>query len=111
MADSYIDVTKNNFAEKVLKSPQIVIVNFSAAQSGSCQIQEPEFVAVSKEYQDRVTFARVNVEGQEELTSKWNVDGVPTLVFFKGGNEIYRIKGIVMRDRLRRQVEGVLLAN
>ncbi|HLZ60864.1 MAG TPA: thioredoxin family protein [Ktedonosporobacter sp.] len=111
MADSYIEVTKDNFADKVLQSPQVVIVNFSADQSGSCQIQEPEFVAVSKEYQDRMTFARVNVEGQEELTSKWSVEGVPTLIFFKGGNEIYRIKGIVMRDRLRRQVEGVLLAN
>jgi thioredoxin 1 len=31
------------------------------------------------------------------------------LIFFKNGQEIYRIKGIVMRDRLRRQVEGVLL--
>jgi thioredoxin 1 len=111
MADSYIEVTKEDFAEKVLNSPQIVVVNFSALQSGSCQILEPEFVAISKEYQNRITFVKVNVEGQEELTSKWNVDGVPTLIFFKGGNEIHRIKGIVMRDRLRRQIEGVLLAS
>ncbi len=113
MADSYIEVTKEDFAEKILTAPatQLVVVNFSAAQSTTCQIQEPEFAAISKEYQGRITFAKVNVEGQEEITNQWNVDGVPTLLFFKGGREIYRIKGIMMRDKLRRQVEGVLLAS
>lgn len=113
MADSYIEVTTEDFAEKILGAPpmQLVIVNFSAVQSTTCQIQEPEFIAVSQEYQGRITFAKVNVEGQEEITQQWNVDGVPTLIFFKGGRELYRIKGIVMRDKLRRQIEGVLLAN
>lgn len=113
MADSYIEVTKEDFAEKILSAPpmQLVIVNFSAAQSTTCQIQEPEFIAISQEYQGRITFAKVNVEGQEEITQQWNVDGVPTLIFFKSGRELYRIKGIVMRDKLRRQIEGVLLAN
>ncbi len=110
MADNYIDVTKQDFAEKVLGSAQMVIVNFSATWSSSCQILDPEFVAVSKEYQEHVTFAKLNVDENEELTSQWNVDGVPTLVFFKGGQEINRIKGIIMRDKLRRQVAGTLLA-
>lgn len=111
MANSYIEVTRDNFAEKVLNAPKLVIVNFSAEQSNACQILDPEFEAVSKEYQDQATFAKLNVAGQEELVNQWHVDGVPTLIFFKGGNEIYRIPGIVMRNKLRRQVEGVLLAN
>ena len=111
MANSYIEVTQDNFAEKVLNAPKLVIVNFSAEQSNACQILDPEFEAVSKEYQDQATFAKLNVAGQEELVNQWHVDGVPTLIFFKGGNEIYRIPGIVMRNKLRRQVEGVLLAN
>jgi thioredoxin 1 len=111
MADSYIHVTHEDFAEKVLNSPDLVIVNFSADQIMACKIQDPEFEAVSREYSDRVTFARLNVNEQNALTQQWNVDQVPALVFFKNGNVIYRISGIVMRDRLRRQIEGVLLAN
>lgn len=111
MADSYIEVTRENFAEQVLSPPQIVVVNFMTPQSSSCQIQEPELAAINKEYQGRALFARVNVDEQPELTAQWNVDGVPTLIFFKGGNEIYRIKGIMMREKLRRQLEGVLLVN
>ena len=111
MANSYIEVTGEDFNEKVLQSPKLVVVNFSAENSNACQILDPEFEAVSKEYQDQVTFVKLNVAGQEELVSQWHVDGVPTLVFFKGGSEIYRIPGIVMRNKLRRQVEGVLLAS
>ncbi len=111
MVDTYIDVTSNDFADKVLNASQLVLVNFYAEQSSSCQIQEPEFLAISKEYQDRITFVKTNVTNNDDLISLWHIDGVPTMVFFKGGNEIYRIKGIMMRDKLRRQIEGVLLAN
>lgn len=111
MADTYTTVTSEDFREKVLNASQLVLVNFYAEQSSSCQIQEPEFLAISKEYQGRITFAKLNVEGQSEMTTTWHIDGVPTMIFFKGGTEIYRIKGIMMRDKLRRQIEGVLLAS
>jgi thioredoxin 1 len=107
---SYIDVTSQNFPEEVLHASQMVIVDFSSDRSSSCQIFNPEFAAVSEEYQGRVTFAKLDVDTNESLTSQWNVDGIPTLIFFKNGQEINRIKGIVMRDKLRRQVEGALLA-
>ena len=111
MGESYIEVTSQDFAEKVLNAPQMVIVYFWLEQSPSCQIQTPEFEVISKEYQERVTFARLNVEANGELTNQWNVEGIPTLIFFKNGQDIHRIKGIMMRDKLRRQVEGALLAN
>lgn len=110
MADSYSYVTNEDFAAKVLQAPQLAVVYFAAENSNSCQIQEPEFEAISKAYQDRATFVKVNVEQEEALTRQWNIDGIPTIVFFKGGNELYRIKGIMMREKLRRQIEGVLLA-
>ncbi len=111
MAKSYIDVTGEDFTEKILQAPQLTIVNFSANQVSASQILEPEFEAISKEYQGRAIFAKLDVTGQEELTSQWKIEGVPTLVFFKSGQEIHRIKGIMMRDKLRRQIEGALLAN
>lgn len=109
MTTSYIDITGADFDEKVLQSQEMVIVNFTAQQSNTCQIQEPEFEAISKEYQDRAIFARLDVTGQEDLTRQWDVTGVPTLIFFKYGREVYRITGIMMREKLRRRIEGVLL--
>jgi thioredoxin len=111
MADSYFDLSDQDFAEKVLHAQLMVLVNFSAENSGACQIQDPEFEAVSKEYQGRVMFARINADKYGEITNQWKIDGIPTIIFFKGGREINRIKGIMMRERLRRQVAGALLAN
>jgi len=108
--ESYIDVTSQDFSEQVLNAPQMVVVDFSSDRSSSCQIFNPEFTAISKEFQGRVTFAKLDVDTNEELISQWNVDGIPTVIFFKNGQEINRIKGIVMRDKLRRQIEGALLA-
>jgi len=112
MADqtaSYATVGSQDFAEKVLQAPQLVVVNFSSDKSDSCQLFEPEFATISREYQGRGTFARVDVDNNAELVTQYNVDGIPTLIFFKDGQEINRIKGIVMRDKLRRQVAGALL--
>ena len=107
---NYVEVTGQDFAEKVLQAPQMVVVDFSSDRSGACKIFDPEFEAISKEYQENVTFAKLDVDTNEELTSQWNVDGIPTLIFFKNGQEINRVKGIVMRDKLRRQIAGALLA-
>ena len=111
MAGNYIDVSDQDFAEKVLEVQQMVLVNFSAESSAACQIQDPEFEAISKEYQGRAVFARVNTDKNQEVISQWKIEGIPTIIFFKSGREINRIKGIIMRDRLRRQIEGALLAN
>jgi thioredoxin 1 len=111
MAGNYIDVSDQDFAEKVLEVQQMVLVNFSAESSAACQIQDPEFEAISKEYQGRAVFARVNADKNQEVISQWKIDGIPTIIFFKSGREINRIKGIIMRDRLRRQIEGALLAS
>jgi thioredoxin 1 len=111
MAGNYIEVSDQDFAEKVLEVQQMVLVDFSAESSAACQIQDPEFEAISKEYQGRAVFARVNTDKNQEVISQWKIEGIPTIIFFKSGREINRIKGIIMRDRLRRQIEGALLAN
>ncbi len=111
MAESYIQITPEDFAKTVLGTPNLVVVQFSVEQSTACKIQDPEFAVISQEFANKATFVKVNVQGQDTFTSQWHIDSVPTLVFFKNGSEIYRITGIVMRNRLRRQLEGVLLAN
>jgi thioredoxin 1 len=114
MADqtaSYATVGSEDFAEKVLQAPHMVVVNFSSEKSDSCQLFEPEFATIGREYRGRVTFARINVDSDAGLVTQYNVDGIPTVIFFKNGQEINRIKGIVMRDKLRRQVEGALLVS
>ena len=107
----YIDIASQDFPEQVLQAEQMVLVDFSSDKSNACQIFDAEFAAVGKEYQGRVTFARLNIDNETSLTNEWNVTGIPTVIFFKNGQEINRINGIVMRQKLRKQIEGTLLAH
>src|SRR5712664_4019019 len=112
MADqtaSYATVGSEDFAEKVLQAQEMVVVTFFSSHSDSCQIFEPEFASIGREYRGQATFALVNVDSNKDLVAQYQVDGIPTVIFFKNGQEINRIKGIVMRDKLRRQVAGALL--
>jgi len=108
------NITSKDFPTQVLQADHMVVVNFSSGKSGACQIFDPEFWAVCQEYQGRVTFVRLDlddIEKDDTIVSDWHIDGIPTVIFFKEGQEINRIKGIVMRQKLRRQIEGVLLAH
>lgn len=109
MAEYYIEVTDEDFAKNVLESEQMVVVSFTSSQSPACQIQDPEFDAVSKEYQGRVLFAKLDIDRNGDAVQQWNIEGMPMILFFHRGTEIHRIKGILMRDRLRKQIEGALL--
>ena len=107
----YSDISGQEFAAQVLNEEQMVIVDFSSDQSNACQIFDPEFAAISKEYRERVKFVRLRVDQEKTLVDEWHIDGIPTVIFYKNGREINRIKGIVMREKLRRQIEGVLVAH
>jgi len=107
----FINISSQDFPEQVLQAEQMVLVDFSSDKSNACQIFDAEFSAVGNEYQGRVTFARLNIDTETNLTNEWNVTGIPTVIFFKNGQEINRINGIVMRQKLRKQIEGTLLAH
>jgi thioredoxin 1 len=107
----FIDISSQDFPEQVLQAEQMVLVDFSSDKSNACQIFDAEFSAVGNEYQGRVTFARLNIDTETSLISEWKITGIPTVIFFKNGQEINRINGIVMRQKLRKQIEGTLLAH
>lgn len=113
MADTYLEVSPADFQEKVLQAPGLVLSLFVSGQGNTGQIQEPEFEVISQEFQGRALFTKVSLDDQSEpvnqLVSQWKIEGVPTIIFFRNGQEVYRVKGIIMRDRLRGQLKGVLL--
>ena len=102
----FIDISSQEFPEQVLQAEHMVLVDFSSDKSNACQIFDAEFAAVGQEYLGRVTFARLNIDNDTSLTNEWKVTGIPTVIFFKNGQEINRINGIVMRQKLRKQIEG-----
>lgn len=81
---SYIEITKDNFEEKVLKNEQTVLLDFWATWCGPCRMVAPIIEEIADEY-DEITVGKVNVDEQPELAGAFSITSIPTLVVVKEG--------------------------
>lgn len=79
------EVNVNNFEEEVLKSEIPVLVDFWAAWCGPCKMVAPVLAEVSKDFESKVKFVKVNVDENAELASKFKILSIPTIMVFKNG--------------------------
>ncbi len=85
MAEKVLEVTDENFDSEVLRSGVPVLVDFWAPWCGPCKMLAPTVEALAAEYDGRVKVAKLNVDEQVATSSRYRIQGIPTLLIFKGG--------------------------
>ena len=108
MTQNIIELEDDSFEEKVLKSDKPVMVDFWAPWCGPCKAIAPTVDALEKEYGDKMTFAKVNVDENPLTPSKYGVQAIPTLIFFKNGEIADQITGMVGKEKLEETIKRVL---
>lgn len=88
-----IEVKQSEFDQKVLGVDGLVLVDFSAPWCGPCRRMEPELEAAAKELEGKATFVKVNVDEAPEVGSRYGVQGIPNLTFFKSGQVVDTVVG------------------
>jgi len=88
-----IHTSETAFENDVLKSNVPVVVDFWAEWCGPCRVIAPIVEELSKEYNGKVQFAKVNVDESPDLAGRFGVQGIPTLIIFKDGEEVGRLVG------------------
>src|SRR3989344_4143805 len=83
-----------------------VLVDFYADWCGPCKILSPLIEKVSKDY-DTVTFAKVDVDSNQELSQRFQIMSIPTVIFFKNGKQVERFSGAIPEDDLREKIDEV----
>src|SRR5512136_1793228 len=86
-------LTDEEFAQQVLHSEQAVVVDFWAEWCGPCHAIAPSVAKLADEYAGRALVAKVNADDYPEILMRYGIMGIPTLIYFKGGQEADRIVG------------------
>ncbi len=91
--------------DEVLKNEGLVVVDFFATWCAPCQMLAPVLIELDKKYGDEVEFYKVNIDESEDAAIRYGVSSVPTLIFFKDGEEIDRQVGFADEDELSNWIE------
>jgi thioredoxin 1 len=91
------------FEERVLESPVPVIVDFWAPWCKPCDTIEPHLVGLANEWGERVRLVRVNVDEDAELSARYAVLSLPTVILFADGVPKATVYGAQPRGRFERE--------
>ena len=103
-----IKVDSTSWESEVLKANNLTMVDFWAAWCGPCQMIAPVVEELAAEYHGRVKVAKLNADENPDISSKYQVMGIPTLMFFKGGQVIDRIVGAASKKQFKEKIEALL---
>lgn len=90
---------------EVLNNEKLVIIDFFAEWCGPCQMLTPILQEIDKEYGDSVEIYKVNVDESADCAMRYGVTAMPTLVFFKDGEEVERVVGFMPKEELEKIIK------
>ena len=88
-----IELTEENFTAEVLESELPVVVDFGAVWCGPCKMLDPVVEELAGDWAGKVKFTHIDVDHNPNLTMKFSIMGVPTLILFKEGEPVARMSG------------------
>ena len=101
-------VTTSSWDAQVLKSDVPVLVDFWAEWCGPCRMVGPAVEQVGKIMAGKVKVTKLNVDENQEIAMRYNVQSIPSLLLFKGGKEIARTIGAAPKETYLKFIENSL---
>lgn len=103
-----IHVTDETFDNVVLNSPLPALVDFWAPWCGPCRMIAPLVEDLARDYDGRAVIAKVNTDENVQVAGQLGIMGIPTLILFKGGQEVDRVVGYAPRNVLEDKLKAIL---
>jgi|TARA_B100000795_G_C22768896_1_gene426971 thioredoxin 1 len=103
-----LEFTDANFEELALKSDKPVLVDFWAEWCGPCRMVTPIVEELSKDYEGKALVGKVNVDNNNEISAKFGIRNIPTILFIKNGEVVDKQVGAVQKSVLAEKLDKLL---
>lgn len=103
-----VHLTDQNFAVEVLKSDVPVLVDFFAVWCGPCKAMSPVIDELSVAYDGKVKICKLDVDQSPESSQKYGVMSIPTLLFFKSGENVDSLVGLQSKEKLEEKLNTLV---
>ena len=103
-----VELTDANFEEIVIKANKPVLVDFWAEWFGPCRMVGPIVHDIAEEYGDRAIVGKVDVDSNLEISAKFGIRNIPTILFFKGGQVVDKQVGAVPKAQLATKLDAIM---
>ena len=98
------ELTAANFDTTVKQG--VTLIDFWAEWCGPCKMIAPVIDELAKEYQGKAKVAKINVDNENNLASRFNVSSIPTLLIIKDGTEAKRFVGVTSKSALKSALDS-----
>ena len=103
-----VELNDSTFESEVIKSETPVLVDFWAPWCGPCRMISPVVEEIATSYTGRLKVGKVNVDDNQEITMKYGIRSIPTLILFKNGKAVEQIIGAVPKSEIERIIKKAL---
>lgn len=106
--DMALEITDANYKELVINTDKPVVLDFWAVWCGPCRMIAPLIEELSKEYDGKAIIGKIDVDNNPEITAKFGVRNIPTVLFLQNGEVVDKQVGAVPKSVLLQKLEALM---
>jgi len=104
---SEVTFTDKNFKDDVLNAKGLVLVDFFATWCGPCKMMAPAIEKLATEYKGKISIGKLDVDENPDTAGKYEIQSIPTLIFFKDGEMVDKLIGFQSEEALKKKIDSL----
>ena len=102
------EINDGNFEKLIAESDKVVMIDFWAEWCGPCRMISPIVDEMSKEFDGKAIIGKVNVDENPGITTKLKIRNIPTILFYKNGEEVDKVVGASSKSAIVNKLNSLL---